>query len=268
MGILQARILEWVTFPFSRGSSHPRIKPRSPAFQEDSLPAEPSGKPKNTGVSNLSLLEGIFLTQESNQGLLHCRRLFTSWATREANFLFEKFGLLSTCATDHLYQDVELIHQPRMYPFVPFQLAVNPLWWTLRQPLSDFCHHRWALPLLQLRLNGLFQDMLFVCMTLSPNVFEMLSCNCTYPWFVLLSSIPLYEYTTSCLSLFLLMYIYLFIFLVIVNKSCMCLSVDMLSFLWGKYLEMELLAHRRDDCWTFKELPKRSLTWLDRFILC
>ena len=35
-GILQARILEWVAFPFSRGSS----QPRSPALQADSLPAE------------------------------------------------------------------------------------------------------------------------------------------------------------------------------------------------------------------------------------
>ena len=45
-GILQDRILEWVAFPFSRGFS----QPRSPALQEDSLPAEPHGKPKSTGV--------------------------------------------------------------------------------------------------------------------------------------------------------------------------------------------------------------------------
>ena len=38
-----------------------------------SLPAEPQGKPKNTGVGSLSLLQGIFLTQESNQGLLYYR---------------------------------------------------------------------------------------------------------------------------------------------------------------------------------------------------
>ena len=71
--ILQARILEWVTFPFSRGSSQPGIEPRSPALQVDSLPAEPQGKPKNTGVGSLSFLQQIFLTQESNQSLLHCR---------------------------------------------------------------------------------------------------------------------------------------------------------------------------------------------------
>ena len=70
-GILQARILEWVTFPFSRGS----FQPRSPTLQVDSLPAEPQGKPKNTGVGSLSLLPGTFPTQESNQGLLHCRQI-------------------------------------------------------------------------------------------------------------------------------------------------------------------------------------------------
>ena len=83
--ILQARILEWVDFPFSRRSSQPRdwtqvshiagrfftswatreaqeywsgypvtspvdlpdpeIEPGSPALQVDSLPTEPSGKP-------------------------------------------------------------------------------------------------------------------------------------------------------------------------------------------------------------------------------
>ena len=39
------------------------------------LPAEPQGKPKNTGVGSLCLLQGIFPTQESNWGLLHCRQI-------------------------------------------------------------------------------------------------------------------------------------------------------------------------------------------------
>ena len=37
------------------------------------IPAEPQGKPKNTGVSGLFILQQIFSTQELNQGLLHCR---------------------------------------------------------------------------------------------------------------------------------------------------------------------------------------------------
>ena len=44
------------------------IKPRSPVLQADSLPAEPQGKPKNTGMGSLSLLQQIFLTQESKLG--------------------------------------------------------------------------------------------------------------------------------------------------------------------------------------------------------
>ena len=56
-GILQARILP-----------NPGIEPRSPTSQADSLPAEPQGKSKNTGVGSLSLPQGIF----PNQGLLHC----------------------------------------------------------------------------------------------------------------------------------------------------------------------------------------------------
>ena len=48
-------------------------KPRSPVLQLDSLPAEPPGKPKNTGVGSSSLLQQIFQTKESNYGLLHCR---------------------------------------------------------------------------------------------------------------------------------------------------------------------------------------------------
>ena len=39
-GILQARILEWVAFPFSRGLPNPGIKPGSPVWQADSLPSE------------------------------------------------------------------------------------------------------------------------------------------------------------------------------------------------------------------------------------
>ena len=84
LGILQARILEWVpfsrrrsllqeTFPSPGDLPNPGIEPRSPKLQADSLPAEPPGKPKDTGVGSLSLLQQFFLTQELNRDLLHCR---------------------------------------------------------------------------------------------------------------------------------------------------------------------------------------------------
>ena len=60
-------------FPSPGVLPNPGIKPRSPTLQADSLPAEPQGKRKNTGVGSLYLLQGIFLTQELNQGLLNCR---------------------------------------------------------------------------------------------------------------------------------------------------------------------------------------------------
>ena len=74
-GILQARTLEWVAMPSSRGSSQPRDRTQVSlgSLQVDSLPSEPPGKSKNTGLGSLSLLQGIFPTQELNQSLLHCR---------------------------------------------------------------------------------------------------------------------------------------------------------------------------------------------------
>ena len=54
---------------------NPGMEYRSPSLQVDSLPSEPPGKPKHTRVGSLSCLQGIFLTQESNQALLHCRQI-------------------------------------------------------------------------------------------------------------------------------------------------------------------------------------------------
>ena len=65
-GILQARILEWVAFPFSRGSSQPRDR------------------------TQVSCIVGEF---------------FTSWATREASYilllllLLSRFSRIRFCAT-------------------------------------------------------------------------------------------------------------------------------------------------------------------------
>ena len=75
VGILQARVLEWVAMPSSRDLPNPGVESRSPALQADSLPSGPPRKPKNTGLGSLSLLQGILPTQESNQGLLPGRQI-------------------------------------------------------------------------------------------------------------------------------------------------------------------------------------------------
>ena len=75
MGILQARILEWIAITPPGDLPNSGIESTSPALQADSLPSEPPGKPKSTGVGNLSLLQGNIPTQELNRGLLQCRQI-------------------------------------------------------------------------------------------------------------------------------------------------------------------------------------------------
>ena len=78
-GILQARILEWVTFSFSRGSSQPRDRTQVSALQVGSLPAEPQGKHTHE--------EYLFPVDEANSQTLN-------WKERQ-----ETEGRLSSSAT-------------------------------------------------------------------------------------------------------------------------------------------------------------------------
>ena len=65
----------WSGFPPAPPGNllHPGTEPMYPTLQVNSLPSEPPGKPMNTGVDRLSLLQDIFSTQEWNWGRLHCR---------------------------------------------------------------------------------------------------------------------------------------------------------------------------------------------------
>ena len=99
-GILQARILEWVTFPFSQFpsdglrdtalllSTYPCVSAKSlqlcltlcdlHGLQPTRLLCSWDSSNKNTGVGYHALLHGIFLTQGSNLcllQLLHCRQI-------------------------------------------------------------------------------------------------------------------------------------------------------------------------------------------------
>ena len=104
--------------PPPEGLPDPGIKPRSPTLQVDSLPSEPPEKPKNIGLGSLSLLQGIFLTQESNQGLLLCR-----WILYQLS-----------------YQGSIYIYMPwYIYTYIYVCVYISPLFFRLPSHLG---HHR------------------------------------------------------------------------------------------------------------------------------
>ena len=118
-GILQARILEWVAMPSSRGSfPNPGIKPSSFTLQADSLLPEPWGKPKNIGFLNrVAYPFSRGTSQPRNRTGVSCiaDRFFTSWATWEAHFYpyvtdiwAWDSGKMITCPGPYSYKGVEV----------------------------------------------------------------------------------------------------------------------------------------------------------------
>ena len=74
-GILQARILEWVAVPSSRGSSQPRDRSQVSRTADDSLPSEPPG-PENLHFISFQ----IMLVLVSGQDLEHsCSLILSFW---------------------------------------------------------------------------------------------------------------------------------------------------------------------------------------------
>ena len=58
-------------------------------------PSEPPGKPKNTGMGSLTLLQMIFPTQELNQGLLHCRQILYQQSQEQYPLIQESISLFA-----------------------------------------------------------------------------------------------------------------------------------------------------------------------------
>ena len=82
MGILQARILEWVPMPYSRGSNPCLPHCRWILYHYSHK------KFKNIAVGSLSLLQRIFPYQKSSRGLLHCR-----WILYQLSYLESPYYL-------------------------------------------------------------------------------------------------------------------------------------------------------------------------------
>ena len=82
------------------------IKPGSPALQPDSLPTEPQGKPKNTGVGSLLLPQQIFLTQELNWGLLHCSQILYQLSYQGSPSHTQYYTFYSTFTNAHAFSEI------------------------------------------------------------------------------------------------------------------------------------------------------------------
>ena len=117
---------------------NPGIEPRFPALQADSLPAEPPGKPRNTGVGSPSLLRWIFLTQESNWGLLHHR-----WILYQLS-----------------YQGSPILHMI-VYIYVNPSLSVHPVLHSATQVCS-LCLHLKFCPANRF-ISTIFLDSIYMC---------------------------------------------------------------------------------------------------------
>ena len=112
-------------FPSPGDPPNPGIKPRSPTLQEDCLLAEPPGKPKNTGMGSLSLLQGIILTQKLNRGLLHCRRILYQLSQREAQENWS--GLPIPSPADPPNPGIESGNPALQVDSLPTELSIVPL---------------------------------------------------------------------------------------------------------------------------------------------
>ena len=102
----------WSGWPFPSPGylPNPGIVPRSPALQADSLPAEPPGKPKNTGVDSLCLLMQVFPAQKLNQDLLHCRWVLHQLSCQGNSFLFWEESLIQCYPWSYLRCELEIMY--------------------------------------------------------------------------------------------------------------------------------------------------------------
>ena len=82
-GILQTRILEWVAFP-SRDLPNPGIKTRSPALQQIPHHLSHQGSPRILQWVAYSFSRGSSQPRNQSRVFCISGRFFTSWATRES----------------------------------------------------------------------------------------------------------------------------------------------------------------------------------------
>ena len=114
-------------FPSPRDLPKPGIEPRFPALQADSLPAEPPGKPKNTGVGSLFLLQEIFPSQGSNPGLPHCKQILYQLSQQGSPGILEWIAYSFYRGS---FRSRAIAEQKRNCPTFPVNVSETRLtWW-------------------------------------------------------------------------------------------------------------------------------------------
>ena len=106
-GILQARILEWLSVPFSRETSYTEIEPWSLTLQANSSPAEPPVSPRILDWVHCPFFRGFSWSRNRTKVSCIVGGILLSWATgkppspshfpRSQSCGAESFDLLMMC---------------------------------------------------------------------------------------------------------------------------------------------------------------------------
>ena len=103
-GILQATILEWGAFPFSRGPSQLRNWTLVSALQADSLPAEPQGSPlRLLSWSHCSRIEAFGLRYKVSNRILKVSIILHRWRKHVILGLFAMYP--TSAARENIFDD-------------------------------------------------------------------------------------------------------------------------------------------------------------------
>ena len=101
---------------------------------------------QNTGVGSLSLLHGIFLTQESNQGLLHCTWILYQLRYQGSPSFFHikssKWSSLVSSPRSNFSLEATnpgIIHGSQQRPFSMLQFYVR-FYWNIKRKLKGKKH--------------------------------------------------------------------------------------------------------------------------------
>ena len=130
--------MEWVVIPSLGDLVNPGIEPRSPTLQVDSLPAEPQGKPKNTGSQE------CWATREATRVAYTFSREY-SWSRNWTGISCIAGGFFTSWAMREVSQFSRSVMSESLWPHEPQHArppcpSPTPGVYPNSCPLSRWCH--------------------------------------------------------------------------------------------------------------------------------